>query len=479
MSSIEKETESQVVIESADQEADRQLLRKVDLHLLPILTGLFVLSFMDRTNIGNAKLDNLITDLHLSSSGYNNALAVYFVAYVLSEVPSNIILKRFDPQYWLPTLTLSWGLATIGQGLITNQAGLFGIRCLLGATEAGFFPGVIYLFSVYYRRRERHWRVAVFFGGAALAGAFGGALAYVIGLIDGVSDRWGWNWIFVIEGLITIVFSLLAFFIVPTWPHSAKFLTSTERERLLLRLQEDSDAADRERFRWLYVRQAFTDHLVWGYAFLFHGFSFAMYTLSLFMPTIIAGLGFAAWKAQLMSVPPNALGALSIWVSAWASSRYEMRAPFILAGGVTAILGYIITIVTHTAGAQYLGVHLATAGIYTGNALLFSWPSGNVSGQTKRSVAVAIQIMIGDIGAIAGVLIYRPSFAAHLYRKAQIITIGYLAFSMAVATYLWVWMSRENRRRDRLPRHLQGRHPEDANGQIRAGDRALDHRYQT
>ncbi|EPQ54440.1 MFS general substrate transporter [Gloeophyllum trabeum ATCC 11539] len=477
MSSIEKETESQVVIESADQEADRQLLRKVDLHLLPILTGLYLLSFLDRSNIGNAKLDGLAADLHLSPSGYNNALAVYFVAYVIFEIPANIILKRFDPQYWLPTLTLAWGVVSVAQGLITNQAGLFGIRFLLGATEAGLFPGVIYVFSVYYRRRERHWRVAVFFGGAALAGAFGGVLAYLIGLMDGVSGRRGWNWIFIIEGIITVVVSLAAYFIVPTWSTKAKFLTDIERERLLARLRADSDAANQEGFDWTFVRQAFTDHLVWAYAFLFHGFSFALYTLSLFLPTIIAGLGFAAWKAQLMSVPPNALAAFSIWGAAWASSRYKMRAPFIIGGGIVGIIGYVVLLATKTPGAQYAGVHLATAGVYTGNALLLSWPSENVSGQTKRAVAVAMQITIGDIGAIAGVLIYRPSFSAHLYRKPNIITIGYLVFAIAVTTYLWVWMARENRRRDCLMQQSKESLPDDEE-RVRLGDRAIDYRYQ-
>ncbi|TFK52616.1 MFS general substrate transporter [Heliocybe sulcata] len=478
MSSVEKQTGSQTTLDSADRHVDRRLLRKVDLRLLPILTGLYLLSFLDRSNIGNAKLDGLATDLHLSASGYNNALAVYFVAYVVFEIPANIILKRFDPQFWLPTLTLAWGVASIAQGLIHNQAGLYGIRFLLGATEAGLFPGVIYLFSVYYRRRERHWRVAVFFGGAALAGAFGGVLAYLIGLMDGVGGRRGWNWIFIIEGIITVAVSLLAYFIVPTWSHSAKFLTVTEREHLLARLREDSDAGNHEQFHWSFVRQALTDHVVWGYALLFHGFSFALYTLSLFLPTIIAGLGFATWKAQLMSVPPNALAAFSIWFAAWLSSYYKIRAPIIIGGALVGIIGYIILLTTKTAGAQYTGVHLATAGVYTGNALLLSWPSENISGQTKRAVGVAMQITIGDIGAIAGVLIYRPNFAAHLYRKPHIITIGYLTFAIAMTTYLWVWMAKENHRRDVLLEQSKEPVPE-GEERIRLGDRAVDFRYQT
>ncbi|KAG6830979.1 hypothetical protein H0H87_006630 [Tephrocybe sp. NHM501043] len=326
--------------EWVDTLGDRKLLRKVDLHLLPILTGLYLLSFLDRSNVGNAKIVGLATDLKISGPEYNTALALYFVAYVLFEVPANGYialprallfltfppsLKRFNPRVWLPTLTLAWGVASVAQGLIKNKAGLFGIRFLLGVTEAGLFPGVIYVFSVYYRRRERSWRVAIFFGGAALAGAFGGILAYAIGKMDGVGGRKGWEWIFIIEGVLTVAVSLAAYFLVPTWSHSAKFLTEPERERLLARLNTDSDAGQKEEFQWFYVRQAFKDPVVWGYALLFHGFAFV-----------------------LLTVPPNALAAISIGLTVWVSSRTNLRAPFIVGAAVVAIIGYIVLISTHT-----------------------------------------------------------------------------------------------------------------------------------
>ncbi|KAF9452888.1 MFS general substrate transporter [Macrolepiota fuliginosa MF-IS2] len=460
---------------------DKQLLRKVDFRLLPILTALYLLSFLDRTNVGNAKILGLTTDLHVSPSEYNTALALYFVAYVVFEVPANISLKRFNPQVWLPTLTLVWGVASVCQGLVTNKAGLFGVRFLLGVTEAGLFPGVIYIFSVYYRRHERSWRVALFFGGAALAGAFGGILAYAIGKMDGVGGRKGWEWIFIIEGVITVVVSFLAYFVVPTWSHKAKFLTEPERERLLERLNADSDAGLIEKFEWIYAKQAVTDHLVWAYALLFHGFAFVLYSLSLFLPSIIQGLGFANWQAQLLTIPPNTLASISIWLTVWASSKYNKRAVFIIGAAGVAIIGYIILLTTKTAGAQYVGVHLAAAGVYTGNALLLSWPGENVSAQTKRAVAVAMQITIGDIGAIAGVLIYRPSLSAHRFRTPHIIAIGYLLFSVLVASYLWWWMSRENARRTSILA-ARGEKNEDEEEltpeeKQRQGDRALRYRY--
>ncbi|KAG2136735.1 major facilitator superfamily domain-containing protein, partial [Suillus clintonianus] len=248
-------------------------------------------------------------------------------------------LKKCNPQVWLPSLTLAWGLVSIGQGLVKNQAGLFGIRFLLGATEAGLFPGVIYVFSVYYRRHERSWRVAIFFGGAAISGAFGGIFAYSIGLMDGVGGRRGWQWTFILEGILTVVVSLIAYFIAPTWSHEAKFLSEAETTRLLDRLRADSDAGTDQAFKWSSVLDAFSDHLVWAYAFLFHGFSFVLYSLSLFLPTIIAGLGFQTWQAQLMTVPPNVLTSVPIWTTVYFSSKYNVRAPFIIEAAIVSIIG--------------------------------------------------------------------------------------------------------------------------------------------
>ncbi|KAI6114034.1 major facilitator superfamily domain-containing protein [Pisolithus sp. B1] len=473
---------------------DRRITRKVDLRLLPILTLLYLLSFLDRSNIGNAKLLTFGQDLGISAPAYNTALAIYFVGYVIFEVPSNVgisishmhlihhlspsrltsvlRLKRFDPQFWLPSLILTWGIVSIFQGLVKNQAGLFGIRFLLGATEAGLFPGVVYVFSVYYQRRQRSWRVAIFLGGAALAGAFGGIFAYAIGLMNGVGGRKGCQWIFILEGILTVIVSLIAYFLVPTWSHKAKFVRlHKNRVHLLKWLRVDSDAGTNQTFQWSSVGQAFGDHLVWAYPFLFHGFSFVLYSLSLFLSTIIADLASTTVHPIRMMVPPNALASFSIRGTVWLSSRWNFRAPFIIVAARVAIIGYIILLTCTTPGLQYFGIHLVTAGVYTGNSLLLrfvrcrhdllsiitsnlggwnSWPGENVSGKTKRAVAVALQITVGDIAAIAGCLLHRPSLSAHLYRKPNLIAIGYLLFAILATCYLWIMMAWENRKTDAI-----------------------------
>lgn len=159
---------------------EKSLVRKLDYKLLPVLTFLYLLSFLDRSNVGNARIEGLVDDIHITGNEYLTGLTLFFVGYVLFEVPCNIILKLWTPRMWLPTITLAWGVVSTLMGVIENKAGFFAVRFFLGVSESGLFPGIVYYFSLWYKREERHYRVALFFSAAALAGAFGGILAWGI-----------------------------------------------------------------------------------------------------------------------------------------------------------------------------------------------------------------------------------------------------------------------------------------------------------
>lgn len=172
---------------------EKALVRKIDLILLPSLSILYLLSFLDRSNIANARIAGLATDLSLTSSEYSVALTLFFVGYVLFELPANWGLKATNPPFWMPFLTISFGIVSLTQGLVTNRDGLWAIRFFLGIAEAGLFPGTVFIFSHWYQRKERVVRVSLFFAGAAAAGAFGGILAYAIGRMEGVGGKRGWE----------------------------------------------------------------------------------------------------------------------------------------------------------------------------------------------------------------------------------------------------------------------------------------------
>jgi len=184
---------------------EKKILRKMDLRLIPMLALLYLLSFLDRGNIGNAKIQGLDTDLHLAGSRYNWCLTIFFFSYAAFEVPSNLLLKKLRPSIWLPTIMVAWGTVMTLMGLVQGYKGLLAARFFLGVTEAGLFPGVAYYITMWYCRHEAQFRQALFFSAASIAGAFSGLLAFGIAHMDGVAGLAGWRWYVFVLPLMVFV----------------------------------------------------------------------------------------------------------------------------------------------------------------------------------------------------------------------------------------------------------------------------------
>ncbi|PSK35935.1 hypothetical protein B9Z65_5750 [Elsinoe australis] len=434
---------------------DKALVRKIDLKLIPGVTLLYLLSFLDRANVANARLEGLQTDLKITGNEYLTGLTLFFVGYVTFEVIWNVILKRIGPKLWLPSITVAWGIVTTLQGIVHNMAGFFVVRVVLGITEGGLFPGVVFLLSMWYKRDERQFRIAMFFSAASLAGAFGGILAYGIGFMRGIGGLNGWAWIFIIEGIATVLIGIAAYWFIPNWPTTAKFLSDNERSYLTARLEADSDATNNEAFNWGNVVQCLKDPKCWLYGLVFHTLSLPLYTLSLFLPSIINALGYSAAQAQLLTIPPYALATILCIVYALVSERYKKRAVFIIFSSTIAIIGYIILLSNKNPrarpGVSYLGTFFAAAGIYPSVALGLSWPAMNVSGQTKRAAANGLQITVGNLGAILGTQLYRATDGPR-YIVGHSMALAYLCGNIIVVTILFFLLRAENRKRDALPK---------------------------
>ncbi|MCJ1307828.1 hypothetical protein MMC25_001476 [Agyrium rufum] len=458
------------------------LLRKLDFKLLPALTLLYLLSFLDRSNVANARIEGLTTDLHMSGDQYLTGLTLYFIGYVLFEIPCNIILKRTSPRAWLPTLTLAWGIVATLMGVTQNLGGFFAVRFVLGMTESGLFPGVVFYLSMWYKRSEQQFRVALFFSAASLAGAFGGILAYGISFMRGLGGLAGWRWIFIIEGIVTVVVSLVAYLFIFNYPATASFLNTDEKAYVHARLKADNDATNDEAFTWGNVSKALKDPKCWLYGLAFHTMSLPLYTLSLFLPTIIKELGYTAAQAQLLTVPPYTTAFLLTLLLATLSQRLgpTVRSRLILCSSSLAIIGYILLLTAPASkpGMSYVGTIFAATGIYPSTALVLSWPANNVSGQTKRAVSNAMQISIGNLGAVLGTQIYRSEDAPR-FVLGHGLAMGYLVANGVVVSILWWVLKRENGRRDRVVAEMDARGevlPEEREGEWR-GDEDLRWRF--
>ncbi|KAK3350615.1 major facilitator superfamily domain-containing protein [Neurospora tetraspora] len=430
---------------------EKSLLLKLDIRLLPAVGILYLLSFLDRSNVGNARIEGLASDLGMTGNQYLTGLTLYFIGYVIFEIPCNIVLKRTTPRFWLPTLTILWGIVATLLGIVQNLTGFFIARFFLGVAESGLFPGVVYYFSMWYKRRERQFRISLFFGAAALAGSFGGILAYGIGFMRGTVWEHGWRWIFILEGVATVLVAVGAYWFIYNYPDTAEFLSDKERKFIHARLASDSDATHDERFTWDNVLRAIKDPKCWLYGLSFHTMSLPLYTFSLFLPSIINALGYRAATAQLLTIPPYAFAFLTTLTVATVSERLHQRAIFIIGSAILAIIGYIMLLTNKDPiarpGLSYAGTFFAAGGIYPATALALSWPAINVSGQTKRAVANAMQISIGNLGAVLGTQLYRSGDGPR-YIVGHSFALGYLAGNVIVSSLLYFILSRENKRRD-------------------------------
>ena len=265
--------------------------------------------------------------------------------------------------------------------------------------------------------------------------------------MNGVGGYHGWRWIFILEGLLTVVVSLIAYHFIANYPSTAKFLTEGERAYVLARLEASTDATRNESFTWGNVLMAMRDPKVWFYGFSFHTLALPLYTLSLFLPTIIKELGYTAAQAQLLTVPPYAVAFTLTLTAAILSERLKLRAPFIMASSGLAIIGYIILLTETRPGVAYFGTILAAGGIYPAVAIVVTWPANNVSGQTKRATANAMQISIGILGAVLGTQLYRATDGPR-YFLGHGFALGYLCANILVVGTLWAMLRTENRKRD-------------------------------
>ncbi|KAF9234650.1 MFS general substrate transporter [Melanogaster broomeanus] len=461
-------------------EQEKRLWRKVDLRLMPILSLMYLLSFMDRGNIGNAKLDGLTTQLHLTGNKYNIALTMFFIPYCLFECPANLVLKVFRPSRWLPGIMVLWGTVMTLMGLVKTYPQLVGVRVCLGIAEAGLFPGVVYYLTLWYPRHMLQYRVGLFFGAATLAGAFSGLLAFGIGYMSGTGNLLGWSWIFILEGLATIVAAIIAFFVLVDFPDTAKFLTTEERAFIIWKKKYDnSSVGEEERFAIRHVVAAFTDWQVWMHLLVYYSIIAPLYGITLFLPTIIATFGYSTPISQLLTVPPYVVATITLLTFAQYSDKLRLRSPFIYVCLLMLLIGYSINISRVPSGVKYFGTFFVVTGSYAAFPGVVAWLGNNLSGQYKRGVGMAFHIGFGNFSGAIASNIYRsqdsPRFILGHGLELMFVGIGLITVPVLVLLYKRVNQSRDEAERLRLER---GEKLQLSVQDLRElGDRAPDFRY--
>ncbi|KAJ6441473.1 high-affinity nicotinic acid transporter [Purpureocillium lavendulum] len=354
-----------------DDVQTRQILRKVDWRVVPALAAMYLVSFIDRSNIGNAKVAGMNKDLHLSGAQYNIALTAFFIPYALLEIPCNVVLKLTRPSIWMPSIMLAWGIVMTLTGIVKDFRGLVIRRIFLGITESGFFPGATYLLTIWYRRYEVQTRMVVFYATVSLSGAFSGLLAYAIQHMEGIANLGGR--IFILEGIVTVVIALTMYICLPDGPATAKFLTREEKRFIITRLENETGSGEGkttndDKLTRRQVVEALKDWRIYVAVIICWGNTIAVYAFSVTIPTVIRDLGYSAANAQLMTIPVYVCAMICAVTSAMLSDRYKQRSSFILGSCVVAALGLIALIASphpNYPGLTYGFLFLAASGLYS------------------------------------------------------------------------------------------------------------------
>lgn len=441
---------------------DRVLNRKFDLHILPWLFGIWLFSFIDRSNIGNAKLAGLPEELGIDTgTSFNVALLVFYIPYILVDVPSNLLLKKFRAGVYLPTLITAWGVVCTCTGFTKSFAGLVACRLLLGLFEGGILGGVIIYLAMFYRRHELLYRSGLFYCAAPLSGAFGGLLASALGRIE-YGGYVRWPWIFFVEGSATVVFGIICYFFMPDTPAAARFLSEAEREWALKRMQIDASGSmptntthvDEEKLDWYWVKMALKTPQMYLCAAIWFFLLVPLYSFSLFLPSIISGMGYQSTIAQLFTVPPNMAGFLVVILTAHLSDKVKNRGAFIAVGTVVGICGYVMLLVSDQNSVKYAGTFLIAMGVFQASPMLMGWVANNLAPHYVRAVGVGIVISIANCSAFIGTFIYLQRDAPK-YALGHSISLGALVITLFLTGVLVVYLGWENKKRDRGERDVR------------------------
>ncbi|KAI6784136.1 MFS transporter [Emericellopsis cladophorae] len=440
----------------------KSITRKVDIRLVPMLAILYLISHLDRANIGNAKIEGLATDLKLDDIQYNIVLSLFFIPYILLEIPSNILLKRFKrPSVYLGILVTMWGIIMTLHGVVQNFGGLLAVRMLLGVFEAGFYPGAVYLCTFWYMPRQLATRIAYFYCTSALSGAFSGLLAAGIAQMDGVGGYEGWRWIFILEGIVTVVLGVSCFFFLidsPTlssrWlrPEEIRFL---ELQHFIKQGGRFADEHDDKKFNWHDLKMVVTNWRLYMQAYILMCISACSYGTKFTLPSIVKGMGFTNTNAQLMTAPAYVAGAASSIFFARLSDHFHWRMPFVVMPLGLITIGYavIMSFQGDLAGSHigpgYFALVLSCMGIYPVQPAGSSWAANNLAPSSRRAIGVAFNICVGNIGGIIGSYMYLDR-EAPTYETGFGLSLAFGASGMLVAVLLELSYKWGNAKRAKL-----------------------------
>ncbi|KAL2214499.1 MFS general substrate transporter [Sarocladium strictum] len=406
---------------------EKALIRKLDWTMLPILWVMYWLNYLDRNAITIARLDGLEKDLGLSSTEYQTCISILFVGYILGQVPSNMFITRVRPSWFMAIWMAIWAVASTLTGITHDYKGLLLTRFFLGVAEAPFFPGALYLLSMFYTRKEIATRISILFTANICGTAFAGLIAIGVFKMEGIAGLAGWRWLFILQGIVTFIVAVASAFILPDDPLNTPWLTVEQRQLAHSRVTADTVGLEMNTSTWAGLLDASKDIRLWVLVFMQH-FHMASGNFKNFFPTIVGTLGFDR----------NATLALTC--------RLNERTWHISISLAIAIVGFVLACTIMNTGARYFAMCVFTSGDYASQSVILGWVS-STCGQTreKKSISLAMVNTIASIAPIYTPYLW-PDWDTPRYAVPMSSSAGFCAATIALAWVLRIMLVRENRK---------------------------------
>ena len=381
---------------TAEQNA---VVSKVRRRLLPILMLCYFAAFLDRVNIGFAAL-SMNSDLQLTATAFGTGAGLFFLGYVLCEVPSNLILARVGARIWIARIMITWGIVSACTAFVWNRESFYAVRVLLGAAEAGFFPGMLFYCTLWFPTAYRARIYSLVQIAVPISSVIGAPLSSIIltGL-DGAAGLKGWQWLFIIEALPAFIMGFVVWFAMPSRPQEAKFLSAAEQTTLIGMLEQER--LTRERAETFSVRQAMTDGRVWAMCLVALGLVIGTTGAAIWMPQMVRTFGLSTLQVGFVTAIPSLVSVAAILFCGWNADRTGARVahvavPFLIAGA-----GFVLAAATGSPVIGLLGLVIGTAGIGGGSPSVWVIPAALLTG-TASAAGLALINASGSVGGFIG-----------------------------------------------------------------------------
>ncbi|KAF6802646.1 MFS transporter [Colletotrichum sojae] len=426
----------------------KKVRRKIDMRLPPFLLVLYMFTWLDRGALGNAALMNIREDLGFSSRQFSLAVSMFFVGTAIADLFTNIGMRYIRPSLYLATAMIIWGVFATLQAVAGSPEGMYAIRFFLGVFEAAFISGAPYLTTVLYPRSEWGRRISIYLSATPLAGAFGGWVAYGISNISNPRVK-HWQALFLIEGLLTIVFGVLCIWVLPDRPHNTKWLTPRERDVATWRMMNDGNRTH-GKIHWKTTLNQLRDWRLWVNIAIYMGQVLQTYTIATFTPIIVATFGYDNVKAQLMTAPPYCVAFVMVFVVGYASDRLKSCSGLLVICSILAATGDLLLAVLppSAAHARYGATFLILSGILSGVTLSVGNITSNCCGDIKKGIASGLFQSFGSTMGIATGYLF-PSTDGPVYKTGFWTLFAATCWTGVGSAFMTFMTIRENRRRDR------------------------------